>query len=113
MMFKENAFFIIFKTFCIYNFLVNGILCSCYASYNHFWSQVAFWPVKLMPFLLDDAQSQYEEGVRGVVTVIKYIGSMLGLRIIDTEENFNNYQPWTITNMVNSLIKGSQEKSEL
>ena len=66
-----------------------------------------------MPFLLDDAQSQYEEGVRGVVTVIEYIGSMLGQRIIDTEKNFNNYQPWTITNIVNSLIKGFHEKLEL
>ena len=105
--------FISFKTFCISNFLVDGILCSCYASYDHFWSEVAFWPVKFMPFLLDDAQSQYEEGVRGVVTVIKYIGSMLGLRIIDAEENFNDYQPWTITNLVNSLIKGFYEKLEL
>jgi len=93
--------------------LVDGILCSCYSSYDHFWSQIAFAPVKFMPFLFEDVQSQYEEGVRGVVKVIKYIGSMLGLRIIDTEEKLNDNQPWTVKGIVTSLINGFQEKFEL
>merc|ERR1712236_81435 len=61
--------------------LVDGILTSCYASYDHFWSEIAFAPVKAFPYLLDDENSQYEDGVRSVVKLIKILGRWIGAKL--------------------------------
>ena len=61
--------------------LANGFLVSCYASFPHRESDLAFALVKTFPrLLLDDEASQHEDGVRQVVSVVKKIGEMIGLR---------------------------------
>lgn len=61
--------------------LVDGFLASCYASFPHDYSELAFAPVKMFPkFLLDDQYSQDKDGVREVVKMIKKAGETLGLR---------------------------------
>lgn len=61
--------------------LVDGYLASCYASFSHSASQLAFAPVKLLPkVLLDDGTSQHEDGVRTVVRALKQAGGLTGLR---------------------------------
>ena len=61
--------------------LANGFLVSCYASFPHDRSQIAFAPVKVFSrLLLDDEASQHEDGVRQVVSVVKKVGEMFGLR---------------------------------
>jgi len=61
--------------------LVNGFLMSCYASYPHQLSEMAYLPVKAMPrLLLDDKESQHMDGVRSVVKVLKHLGQWFGAR---------------------------------
>ena len=61
--------------------LVNGLLVSCYASFPHHQSQLAYALVKTFPtLLLDNEVSQHEDGVRHVVTLVKKIGEFVGLR---------------------------------
>ena len=61
--------------------LVDGFLTSSYASYPHEPSQLAFAPVKMFPsLLLDDTNSQHEDGVRKVVKILKELGNRIGLR---------------------------------
>ena len=61
--------------------LVDGYLASCYASYPHAASELAYAPVKAHPqLLLDDETSQHQDGVRSVVRMMKDLGSLLGLR---------------------------------
>ena len=81
--------------------LVDGFLASCYASYPHLASQVAFTPVKMLPsLLLDDEVSQHQDGVRGVVRMIKELGNMVGVRrkgkagLEETQERMD--VPWMV-----------------
>ena len=61
--------------------LANGFLVSCYASFPHHQSDLAFALVKTFPrLLIDDEAAQHEDGVRQVVSVLKKIGEMVGLR---------------------------------
>ena len=61
--------------------LVDGFLTSSYASYPHEPSQLAFAPVKMFSsLLLDDTNSQHEDGVRKVVKILKELGNRIGLR---------------------------------
>jgi len=60
--------------------LVDGILCSCYASFDHNLSDIAFAPIKAFPFLLEDTKSQHKDGVRFVVKKLKQLGTLLGFR---------------------------------
>ena len=61
--------------------LVNGFMASCYASYPHTVSDMALSVVKMMPrMLLDDSESQHKDGVRKVVSVLKDLGTRIGLR---------------------------------
>ena len=61
--------------------LVNGFLVSSFASFPHHLSQQAFAVVKAFPkLLLDDELSQHEDGERQVVTVMKKMGELYGLR---------------------------------
>merc|ERR1712215_12149 len=61
--------------------LVNGYLMSCYASYPHTVSDIAMGPVKAMPMiLLDDHESQHNDGLREVIRLMKGIGRFIGTR---------------------------------
>jgi len=61
--------------------LVNGFLMSSYASYPHTISDIAMGPVKAMSMiLLDDHESQHNDGLREVVRLMKGIGRFMGTR---------------------------------
>ena len=61
--------------------LVDGLLASCYASFPHALSELAFAPVKMFPrMLLDDQESVKVDGCREVVKLQKKLGTALGLR---------------------------------
>jgi len=65
--------------------LVNGFLMSSYASYPHTISDIAMGPVKAMPMiLLDDHESQHNDGLREVVRLMKGIGRFMGTRREET-----------------------------
>ena len=69
--------------------LVDGILTSCYASYDHSWAEIAFAPVKAFPYLLDDESSQHEDGLRSVVKLIKILGRWIGAKLELNEGRFD------------------------
>ena len=73
--------------------LVNGLLASCYASFPHHESQLAYALVKTLPtLLLDNEVSQHEDGVRHVVTLVKKIGEFVNLRRkVKSEEMENSF----------------------
>ena len=59
--------------------LVDGLLASSYASFSHHVSDLALAPVKVFPrLLLDDEQSQHQDGCRGVVKLMKKMGTAAG-----------------------------------
>jgi len=61
--------------------LVNGFLMSCYGSFPHNLADMAMVPVKALPeFLLDNEESQHEDGLRPVVKVLKQLGRWIGVR---------------------------------
>ena len=64
--------------------LVDGYLASCYATVPHHVAQVALGPIKLFPeLLLDNENSQHEDGLRPVAKMMKDVGDMLGIRSVD------------------------------
>ena len=61
--------------------LVDGLLASCYASFPHAVSDLAFAPVKMFPrMLLDDEESVKFDGDRRVVKFLKDVATPMGLR---------------------------------
>ena len=61
--------------------LVDGLLASCYASFPHAVSDLAFAPVKMFPrMLLDDEESVKVDGCREVVKFLKDVATPMGLR---------------------------------
>ena len=61
--------------------LVDGLLASCYASFPHALSELAYAPVKMFPrILLDDEESVKIDGCREVVKLAKKMGTAMGLR---------------------------------
>ena len=92
--------------------LVNGLLVSCYASFPHHQSQLAYALVKTLPtLLLDNEVSQHEDGVRHVVTLIKKIGETAGLRRkVKSAEMENSFdEKLMIANNVFSPVAHSNE----
>ena len=84
--------------------LANGFLVSCYASFPHQQSEIAFALVKTFPrLLLDDEASQHEDGVRQVVSLVKRIGEIVGLR---TEAEIENQ----VNRRYNLAVKVADEK---
>ena len=70
--------------------LVDGLLASSYASFSHHVSDLAFAPVKVFPrLLLDDEQSQHQDGCRGVVKLMKKMGTAAGFRERNQEKREN------------------------
>lgn len=87
--------------------LVDGFLTSCYASFPHQLADVAMAPVKAMSnILLDDHESQEDDGVRNVIRFIKTIGKFIGARKEEdiSKQSFGNN--WSFNNFF-------QIKSEL
>jgi len=65
--------------------LVNGFLMSSYASYPHTISDIAMGSVKAMSMiLLDDHESQHNDGLREVTRLMKGIGRFMGTRREET-----------------------------
>jgi len=61
--------------------LVDGLLASSYASFPHSTSDLVLAPVKRFPrLLLDDEESQHEDGLRDVVRLMKKMATAVGLR---------------------------------
>ena len=61
--------------------LVDGFLASCYALYPHELSDRAMSSVKLEPqVLLENEDSQHEDGTRSIIKIIKQLGDRAGLR---------------------------------
>ena len=50
------------------------------AGFPHGASDLAMAPVKMFPYLMEDTESQHQDGLRTVVAVIKKIGLGLGLK---------------------------------
>ena len=61
--------------------LVDGLLASCYASFPHALSELAYAPVKMFPrILLDDEESVKVDGCREVVKLTKKVLTAMGFR---------------------------------
>jgi len=61
--------------------LVDGLLASSYASFSHHVSELVWAPVKMFPrLLLDDQESQHQDGCRHVTKLIKKLGTATGFR---------------------------------
>ena len=61
--------------------LVDDLLASSYASFSHPTSDLILAPVKSFPrLLLDDEQSQHQDGCRNVVKLMKKMATAVGLR---------------------------------
>jgi len=76
--------------------LVDGLLASSYASFSHHASDLLLAPVKMFPrLLLDDQQSQHEDGCRQVIKLMKKMGTAAGYRERNQEkkENSPNFSP--------------------
>ena len=70
--------------------LVDGLLASSYASFSHPTSDLILAPVKSFPrLLLDDEQSQHQDGCRNVIKLIKKIGTAAGFRERNQAEKEN------------------------
>ena len=91
-------------------YAVDNILVSCYASYDHFWSEIAFAPVKAFPYLLEDKSSQHLNGVRQVVKLIKFLGRLIGVRVKETIEDTSS---WSHSKMFHATIDSFEMKIEL
>jgi len=60
--------------------LVDGYLTSCYASFPHQLADFAMSPIKAMPkTLLENEESQHDDGVRTAIRIIKTIGNQIGV----------------------------------
>ena len=85
--------------------LVDGFLASCYASFPHIPSQLVLAPVKLLPqLLLDNEESQHQDGVREVVKMLKGLGRMLGLRRKDNKDGQEMNQPCCDQAMLGAMM---------
>ena len=76
--------------------LVDGLLASSYASFSHHASDMALAPIKMFPrLLLDDQQSQHQDGCRQVIKLMKKMGTAAGYRERNQEkkENSPNFSP--------------------
>merc|ERR1719369_168720 len=67
--------------------LVDDILCSCYASFEHSLSHMILSPARLLPYLLDNEKSQHLDGVRTYVKRMKQIGTFFGFRMKDKKSD--------------------------
>ena len=68
--------------------LVDGLLASSYASFSHHASDMALAPIKMFPrLLLDDQQSQYQDGCRQVIKLMKKMATAAGFRERNQEKN--------------------------
>jgi len=93
--------------------LANNVLVSCYASYPHWVGQL---PTSLLKpwstLVLDDHQSQYQDGDRWIVRIVKWIANALQLRYgdnkDDVKENSND-----IVMKTNANAKTFSVKSEM
>jgi len=96
--------------------LVDGILCSCYASFDHNLAQIAIYPVKLWPYLLEDSQSQHVDGVRTVVKAMKQIATAWKLRRTnppDTDSNSCYVDELMVDLNLKDMSVGVADKQEL
>ena len=74
--------------------LVDGLLASSYASFSHHASDLLLAPVKMFPrLLLDDEQSQHQDGCRQVIKLIKKMGTAAGFRERNQAKNENSFSP--------------------
>ena len=70
--------------------LVDGLLASSYASFPHHASELAYAPIKMFSrLLLDDEQSQHQDGCRQVVKLLKKMGTAAGFRERNQEKKEN------------------------
>ena len=74
--------------------LVDGLLASSYASFSHHASDLLLAPVKMFPrLLLDDEQSQHQDGCRQVIKLMKKMGTAAGFRERNQEKKENSFSP--------------------
>jgi len=74
--------------------LVDGLLASSYASFSHHASDLLLAPVKMFPrLLLDDQQSQHQDGCRQVIKLMKKMGTATGFRERNQAKNENSFSP--------------------
>jgi len=74
--------------------LVDGLLASSYASFSHHASDLLLAPVKMFPrLLLDDQQSQHQDGCRQVIKLMKKMGTAAGFRERNQAKNENSFSP--------------------
>jgi len=74
--------------------LVDGLLASSYASFPHHASELTYAPIKMFSrLLLDDEQSQHQDGCRRVVKLLKKVGTAAGFRERNHEKKENSFSP--------------------
>merc|ERR1712002_289906 len=87
--------------------LVDGILASCYASFDHWYSHKMVTPVRMFPDLLDSEESQHQDGTRTVIQRMKQIGTLLGFRMKQNEEKILKESP--LGKMMNLIFSSKVE----
>ena len=71
------------------------------AGFPHGASDLAMAPVKMFPYMMEDTESQHEDGLRTVVAVIKKIGLKLGLGLKKSGRD-------TVDKIINPAIGGGE-----
>ena len=68
------------------NWQLNAII-----SYKFFQADTAFLPIKMLPWLLDDEESQHKDGLRGYPGLLTRLGS--NLNVVETFKKEGSEQP--------------------
>ena len=66
------------------NIMVNGILASCYATFDHDLAHLVMTPIQLFPTLIEWIFGQ-DDGIQGFVTIAKTLGRYLTPNIISKQ----------------------------
>ena len=62
------------------NILVDGVLASCYASFNHDIQQVVMKPLLWFPSMVDLLLGE-EKSLNSYVTILEHVGEMMSLQV--------------------------------
>jgi len=70
--------------------MINNIYSSCYASFPHQLTHLAFLPARIFPrIFLDNEETLQQDGIRTYAAALKMIGKGLGLRMKVEEKGGN------------------------
>lgn len=75
--------------------LVDNVLASCYADFNiQFVADIAFLPVKLFPWLLENEESQAKDGLRFYPWLLTWFGTQINM--VESYKEESNPMPLSV-----------------